>query len=125
MATRNYSALENPSAGVIIVTWLGLLDGDDGQPFVAPYHTEKTFQVETNGGGGFGTGGSCGLEGTLFTDLTNFRLLADPQGGDIDIATADKHVETVLEAMHAYRPRITAGTGVQLQAKLICIAKKT
>lgn len=124
MATRTYTT-EQPSAGVTIFTWLGLADGDDGTPVAAPYHTDKTFQVETNGGGGFGTGGSCGLEGTLFSDQTNMRLLADPQGTDIDIATGDKHVEAVLENMLFYRPRITTGTGVLLQAKLMCVARKT
>jgi hypothetical protein len=125
MATRPYT-IEQPSAGVTIFTWDLLTETDsDGAPVQVPYHTDKTFQVESAGGGGFGTGGACDLEGTLYTDNTNFRVLADPQGGDISIATADKHVEAVLENMFSYRPKISTGTGVNLQAKLMCVARKT
>ena len=105
-----------------IVTWTGLLNGDDGAPFVSPNRADKSVQVI----GTFGAGGNARIEGSnkqaysmtpgvsgggTLTGLTgtDYATLNDPQGNVLDF-TATK-IEQVLEAPNAIRPRITAGDG--------------
>lgn len=119
MATRSFTVqipAYHHGANVptsLIVTWTGLLNGDDGAPFVCPNRGDKSVQV-------FGTfgGGNCRIEGTnqqaydaggtAIGGLT-YATLNDPASNALDIAAAK--IEQVLENPCAIRPRITSGDG--------------
>ena len=98
----------------LIVTWTGLLNGDDGAPFVIPNRADKSIQVF----GTFGASGNCKIEGSnqqaynpdgsLVAGLT-YATLNDPQANALDVTAAK--IEQVLENPNAIRPRITAGDG--------------
>lgn len=128
MATRAFTVeipiyAQGASApSTYIVTWTGLLNGDDGAPFVCPNRADKSVQVL----GTFGVGGNARIEGTnkqaysitpgtsgggtnLLLPTTDFAPLNDPQGNALDVAAAK--IEQVLENPNAIRPRITAGDG--------------
>lgn len=111
-----------PSA--YIVTWSGLLNGDDGAPFVCPNRADKSVQVH----GTFGAAGNVRIEGTnkqaysmpigpsgaaVLVGLTgtDYTVLTDPQANVLDIVAADQLIEQVLENPNAIRPRVTAGDG--------------
>lgn len=136
MATRSFT-VEIPVnhhggniRGVYIVTWAGLLNGDDGAPFVFPDKADKSVQVT----GTFGAGGNLKIEGanaqgyipslTGGTALTpTYALLADPQGTALDITAAK--IEQVLENTNVIRPRVSAGDGTtSLVCVLVCRTSK-
>lgn len=120
MATRSFTTQMPIGAnganipGCMIVTWTGLLNGDDGAPFVMPFKTEKSVQVL----GTFGAGGSVTLEGTNQQTYTTvpgvvgsltYAALNDPQGNALAIGAAK--IEEIQEHVNAIRPRVTAGDG--------------
>lgn len=107
MATRTAVMTEVPLAGgegiAYLVTWSGLLNGDDGEPVTLPGFNDRSVQVE----GTFGSGGSARVQGSL--DGTNFETLHDPGGNALDMTAAS--IKAVLEATVKTRPKITAGDG--------------
>jgi hypothetical protein len=72
MPTRNAVITQFPHAR--LVTWSGLLNTDDGDPFEGAEFADRTAQVF----GTFGAAGSVQLEGS--NNGTNWNILADPQG---------------------------------------------
>lgn len=129
MATRSF-AVEIPVnhhganvRGVYIVTWSGLLNGDDGAPFVFPDKADKSIQVT----GTFGAAGNLRFEGSnaqgYIPSLTGgtaliptYATLNDPQGNVLDVTAAK--IEQVLENTNVVRPRVTAGDGT---TNLVCV----
>jgi hypothetical protein len=101
MATRNVSAQELTNAK--LVTWTGLLNGDDGQPFESAEFADRTAQVT----GTFGAGGSIQMEGS--NNNSDWAILADPQGNPLTFTSA--RIEQLLELPRYVRPRVTAGDG--------------
>ena len=105
MATRTPAVTYAPGGlgnGVLVV-WSGLLNGDDGAPFLIGDFADFSAQF----GGTFGAGGSIQMEGA--NDNTNFLLLTDPQGNNIVKTAAG--LEVIEEAIRSVRPRVTAGDG--------------
>lgn len=104
MATRAYTITkETTSPNTWIVSWTGLLNGDDGQPLKMPGSSDRSFQVL----GTFGAGGTIVIEGS--NDATNYVTLTDPQGNTISKTSAA--IEQVQEVTALTRPRVTAGDG--------------
>lgn len=131
MATRNFTvqmpiyANGGNSPGALIVTWTGLLNGDDGAPFVMPYKADKSVQVL----GTFGAGGNCRIEGTNQQTYTpapavvagvTYATLNDPQANALDFGSAK--IEQVLENVNAIRPRVTAGDGATSLTVIMLVA---
>lgn len=87
----------------MLVTWVGLGNGDTGQPFTLAQYADRSVQVE----GTFGAGGLVVVQGTL--DGTNWRTLNDPYSNAISI-TVPK-IEAVSELVNGIRPAVTAGDG--------------
>lgn len=121
MATRSFT-VSIPSyhhggnaPQAFIVTWTGLLNGDDGAPFVAPNRADKSVQVF----GTFGASGNLRVEGTnqqaynadgsAVASAPTYATLNDPQANALDVTAAK--IEQVLENPNAIRPRVTAGDG--------------
>jgi hypothetical protein len=107
MSTINYSTESINDNLVVLVKWVGLTLGDDGAPFAGVHFPDRSVQAA----GTFGAGGSVKLEGRLSADL-GFVALTDPQGNDIDLASAK--IEAVTELVQFIRPRITGGDGTTL-----------
>jgi hypothetical protein len=119
MATRDFTVFlpidhnGNTIMGAIGIIWTGLLNGDDGKPYVCPHRSDKCVQFK----GTFGAGGTIILEGTndqVFDTLgalqsVTYAQLTDPQGNNISKTAAA--IEQVLENPNAIRPRVTAGDG--------------
>ena len=122
MATRSFTVAipsyhhgaNAPSA--LIVTWSGLLNGDDGAPFVCPNRADKSVQLL----GTLGAGGNARIEGSnkqaYNADGTSaglvtadYTTLNDPQANALDMTSLK--MEQVLENPNCVRPRITAGDG--------------
>ena len=131
MATRpftvqmpNYHHGANVPAA-LIVTWTGLLNGDDGAPFASPNRADKSVQVF----GTFGAGGNCKIEGTnqqaydgngtIIAGLT-YALLNDPASNVLDITAAK--IEQLLENPNAVRPRVSAGDGTTSLTVVIVVS---
>lgn len=106
MATRNPTFVQPGGANVdhaTLVTWTGLLNGDDGSPVNLSDFPDRTIQIL----GTFGTGGSVNFEGS--NNNTNWEILTDPQGNAITKTAAS--MEFVTETPLWVRPRVTAGDG--------------
>lgn len=86
-----------------VVTWTGLLNGDDGEPAQLATYSDRSVQVT----GTFGTGGSVTVEGS--NDGTNWFALSDPQG--LAITRTAAGLKGVSELTRYVRPRVTAGDG--------------
>lgn len=86
-----------------LVSWTGLLNGDDGSPVQFGAFTDRSIQFV----GTFGTGGTIVLEGS--NDGVNYVALTDPQGNSISKTSAS--IEAISEATRYVRPRVTAGDG--------------
>ena len=106
MATRAPTIIQPGAVEVdhaTLVTWSGLLNGDDGTRVTLSDFPDRTVQFL----GTFGTGGSVSFEGS--NDGTNWLVLTDPQGNAITKTAAS--MEFVTETPLYVRPRVTAGDG--------------
>ena len=92
--------------GVVRGTWT-LTDGETGATMRAPSLPDKTVSVFGN----FGTGG------TVLIERTTGETLNDPQGNPLSFATPAR-TEEILEAPTDLRPRVSAGTGVNLTVEI-------
>lgn len=115
MATRAYTVdqITEFGAAAWIVTWTGLLNGDDGEPIRMPECADGSVQFF----GTFGAGGSIQWEGTNTRASGNYNILTDPQGTTIVKTVAG--LETCEESVYQRRPRVTAGDGT---TSLTCVA---
>jgi hypothetical protein len=105
MATRTPTISRITSFGdrAHVISWSGLLNGDDGAPIEMPGSSDRSVQLL----GTLGAAGSCRIEGS--NDGTTYHVLSDPQGNALDITSLK--IETVLELVRFIRPRVTAGDG--------------
>lgn len=108
MATRALSLATRAAFvgdNVRIGTWTGLTQttSDDGEPMELPGWPDRSVQVF----GTFGTGGSVRIQGS--NDGTNWAVLTDPQGNDLNITAAK--IEAITELTRYVRPLVTAGDG--------------
>lgn len=108
MATRAIANSEITTRA-ILVTWTGLLNGDDGAPYEGGDWGDRTVQFA----GTFGAGGTIVLEGS--NDGTTYFTLTDPQSTAISKTAAG--LEQVVELPRYMRPRVTAGDG---STSLVC-----
>lgn len=115
MATRAFviDQVTEFGADCWIVTWTGLLNGDDGDPIKMPECADGSVQFF----GTFGVGGTIQWEGTNQRTTANFIILTDPQGTTITKTAAA--IETCEESCFQRRPRVTAGDGT---TSLTCVA---
>jgi hypothetical protein len=114
MATRQYTVTPIKTYGDRghVLSWTGLLNGDDGAPVEMPGSADRSVQFL----GTFGVGGTIVLEGS--NDGVNYVVLTDPQGNVISKAAAA--IEGVLELTRWVRPRVSAGDGTTtLEAHLL------
>lgn len=121
MATRA-ATISNPTKdqyddGVQLVTWTGLLNGDDGAPVELPTHSDRSAQVT----GTFGAGGSISLEGS--NDGTNYVVLSTPASVAITLTSAG--LKAVLELPRYIRPRVTAGDGTTSLTATLLLRRNT
>lgn len=106
MATRVPTIDYKPSGqhNAVLITWSGVLNGDDGTPFEHADFGDKTVQFQGTAGAGL----SVNLEGS--NDGSNWVVLTDPQGNAIT-KVAVSTLEVVAENPRFIRPRVTAGDG--------------
>lgn len=119
MATRAYTVfLPMDQNGCTIpnaigVRWTGILNGDDGTPFVCGHRSVKSVQVY----GTLGAGGNLRVEGTNdpvydsagTLQAVNYATLSDQSANELDLTAAG--IKTVQQNVNAIRPRATAGDG--------------
>lgn len=105
MTTRAATLSVIPAYGerAHVISWSGLLNGDDGAPIEMPGSSDRSIQYQ----GTFGTGGTIILEGS--NDGVNYHPLTDPQGNAISKTAAG--IEAIMELTRYVRPRVSAGDG--------------
>lgn len=122
MATRAVSFLTKPDTldyqDIVLAQWTGLTQAttDDGAPVELPSYPDRSVQVT----GTLGAGGSLRIEGSI--DGTNYAVLTDPQGNDLNITTLK--IESIMEVVRFIRPRITAGDGTTSLACTIIFRRR-
>ena len=108
MTTPTTETLER---GAFLVTWAGLTTAaPTGTAIERAASTDRTVQVVGN----FGTGGAVRMEGS--NDGVNYLVLTDGQGNAL-LFTAEA-IEAIAEATRFIRPRVSAGTGVNVNVFL-------
>ena len=115
MAVRVWAVVEPPSPnagvpGVRVIKWTGLLNGDSGEPYLAPQYSGKVVQIT----GTAGVGGVCIIEGSLEPGTPIYGPLNDPQGVAISFDATEigaNDFNQILEDCYQIRPRVTAGDG--------------
>src|SRR5262245_32640356 len=107
MATRTASVVTQAN-GVVIVTWTGLLNGDNGDAATIPWMSEKCFHVY----GTWGAGGALSLKGSNKSplDTVNDVILRDPASAALTFNAANG-LKQVLENPLIMYPHATAGDG--------------
>ncbi len=114
MAIRNATITDIGESGKTkLVTWTGLLNGDQGASAQWVEYSDRCFQVT----GTFGTGGSCTIQGS--NDGTNWAALADPQGNALTFTS--QKIEQALELPRYVRPTVTAGDGTTSLTVTLCM----
>lgn len=103
MATRAVSMVDQNMRSQT-AQWTGLLNGDDGAPIEWPDYADRSIQCQ----GTPGAAGNLRWEGS--NDGSNYVVLTDPQGNNLDI-TATGRLEQLQELTRYMRPRVTAGDG--------------
>jgi len=103
---------------VMLITWAGLLNGDNGDPVLLPFAADKCWHVTGTSGVGGVARPKGHNKGLPTVDLTNDPILADIQG--TAIAGTVNTVEQVVENTAWIYPHITAGDGsTNLEARLV------
>lgn len=116
MATRNAVVTSiTETERTKLITWSGLLNGDDGASSQWTDFADRCFQVT----GTFGTGGSLAIEGS--NDNVTWHILSDPQGNPLTFTTG--RIEQVLELPRYVRPRVTAGDATTDLVATLCMRK--
>jgi hypothetical protein len=117
MATIKWQKVKTPFDGTVqLFKWANMADGDVGQAVAAAGFNDKTVRVA----GDFGAGGQVVAEGSLIPETVlaaDYDPLVDPQGNPIAFSVAG--IETVLENVYLFRPRVAAGTGVDVTVYLL------
>ena len=87
----------------VLISWLGLANGDTGKPFTGADWADRSVQIE----GTFGTGGTIVIEGS--NNGSTYKTLRDHNGAQLTFMAAD--LESVSHTVSAIRPRVSAGDG--------------
>lgn len=103
MTTITHTRQDTKNSKTILVSWLAMQNGDDGDPIPFSQYADKSVQVT----GIFGVGGVVTFEGS--NDGVNYSPLTDAQGNDLNFTTSK--IELVTEATFRVRPRVSAGDG--------------
>jgi hypothetical protein len=106
MAERTPAIIQPGKQGMdhsTLVTWSGLLNGDNGSAVSLTDYPDRTIQIV----GTFGSGGSVTFQGS--NDGVNYIALTDPQGNALTKTAAA--LELVAETPRFVRPTVTAGDG--------------
>lgn len=118
MATRNGVLADiGPTGNARLVTWAGILNGDDGASAEWVDFADRCFQVA----GTFGAGGSVTIQGS--NDGVNWSSLADPQGNALTFTS--QKIEQALELPRYVRPLCTAGDGTTNLSVTLCMRRAT
>ena len=112
MAEISPTKIFNHRNDIIVYEWV-LTDNDTATFVEAPHRSDKTIQVS----GDFGTSGDIRAEGSIDPDCIVFWELDDPQGNNIAITAADG--KTILENVVYIRPKVAAGTGVNVTVRIL------
>ncbi|SRR6266852_7068938 len=116
MATRS-AVVTTRANGVVVITWSGLLNGDNGDGQEIPWQSEKCFHVT----GTFGVGGSVSLKGTNTSPIVTGAdiILRDPQANALTFTAAG--LKQILENPLLIYPHVTAGDGTtSLTVVVVC-----
>jgi len=114
MATRESSVelVEGFKDEARVITWAGLLNGDDGAPVEIVGYADRSIQFS----GTFGAGGTIQVEGS--NNGTAWHILTNPQGDDIQETSGA--LQAIMELPRFIRPRVSGGDGTtNLQAILL------
>jgi hypothetical protein len=104
MATRDQVVTKpGPNFSLQLVTWTGLLNGDQGGNFEFADWADRAIQIF----GTFGAAGTIVIEGS--NDGTNFVTLTDAAGSAMSFTAAT--LKQMTEAPRYIRPRVTGGDG--------------
>lgn len=118
MATRSNSVDRFTNFGneAHVISWTGLLNGDDGTPIIMAGASIRSVQFV----GTFGAGGTIIFEGS--NDGTNYFTLTDPQGNAVSKTAAG--AEALEECTKYVRPRVTAGDGTTDLKAYLYVSKR-
>ena len=118
MATRSNSVDRFTNFGneAHVISWTGLLNGDDGTPIIMAGASIRSVQFV----GTFGAGGTIIFEGS--NDGTNYFTSTDPQGNAISKTAAG--AEALEECTKYVRPRVTAGDGTTDLKAYLYVSKR-
>jgi len=105
MATRTATASKLNNSAMKVV-WTGLLQSssDVGSGVEMSSHADRSFHVT----GTFGSGDTVDIEGS--NDGTNWALLKDPFGSDLQLTEAAP-LAALTEFVQYVRPKVSAGDG--------------
>ena len=102
--------IEHTDQNTMRATWVGLLNGDTGDPVRMPSGSDKCVDMR----GTYGAGGSISLKGTNkdAIDSVNDKILTAGEGGANPItSTTGVLLEQVQENPLNIYPHVTAGDG--------------
>ena len=103
MSTVLHTKTMSGNSRAFVASWEGLALGDVGEAIDFSQFSDKSVQVV----GTFGSGGGISLEGS--NNGTDWAVLTDPQGNDLNITSSK--IEMVTEATLKVRPRVIGGDG--------------
>jgi hypothetical protein len=110
MPTRSYTVLESQEPNAILLEWTGLLQGDDGEPFVIPY---GACYIWGEVWGNFGSGGTIRFEGSLTGTTWGIMIMENNSAASFTSASS----AAVRGTPRLIRPNVSAGTGQNLSAR--------
>ncbi len=118
MAVRAVSDVtyELPHSGSArLYKWEGITDGDSGEPLQLPIKNDKSVQVV----GSFGSGGEVTMEASNLPDGATYDACRNIS--DVAIVFDAAGREQIVDVSLWFRPRHTAGTGVDVDVYLLCL----
>lgn len=104
---------------VSVWTWENVTENDTCLPVAVPHKADKTIMVDESGDLTYGTSGAVTIEGSLDPEGGIFLTLTDPNNSTLVLTASTRNLRTVLENVYLLRPRVTAGTGVELDIWLM------
>lgn len=96
--------VQTTDTGATRAVWSGVLAGDVCLPVDYDAYADRTVQIA----GTFG-GATVAVQGSLEKVPTNWAVLTDPQGNDLNISAAK--IEMVVENTAFVRPAVAGGDG--------------
>ena len=100
----------------VLVTWLNLANGDQGDPVELPEFSDRTVQIGGTGGNTYGAG-TITLEGS--NNGVDWFALRSPLGTALS-AIATNAMHAVLEIPRFMRPTLSGGAGGDVDIYLMC-----